>query len=200
MEYIKHHNNDLVLMYRQVFKIRQTEEKRKSEEMRRQKEEEMIQKRQEYVEKTKNVLVIAAMPPKRPRGKGRKARTDQYVSDNGGSESEEGCEKTRRKKKRKRKASGEHKEKRGKDKGMREKKMGNGENGKIVFHDFRLYASLICVFQKIYILFRNIEVQKVIDPSRNVGEKGLLRKTEHFRKVQLRLQQERCLYRRKLYQ
>ncbi|XP_050574045.1 RNA polymerase-associated protein CTR9 homolog isoform X12 [Bombus affinis] len=113
---------------RQVFKIRQTEEKRKSEEMRRQKEEEMIQKRQEYVEKTKNVLVIAAMPPKRPRGKGREARTDQYVSDNGGSESEEGCEKTRRKKKRKRKASGEHKEKRGKDKGMREKKMGNGEN------------------------------------------------------------------------
>lgn len=42
-------------------------------------------------------------------------------------------------------------------------------------------------------------VQKVIDSSPNVQEKGLLRKTEHFGKVQLKLQKERCLYRRKLY-
>ena len=69
------------------------------------------------------------MPPKRPRGKGRKARTDQYVSDNGGSESEEGCEKTRRKKKRKRKASGERKEKRAKGRAKRKKEMGSGESG-----------------------------------------------------------------------
>lgn len=78
--------------------------------------------------------------------------------------------------------------------------MRSGESGKIIFHDLRLYVSLICVFQKIYILFRNIQVQKVIDSSvENVEEKGLLRKTEHFGKVQLRLQKERCLYQRKLY-
>ena len=199
MEYIKHHNNDLVLMYRQAFKMRQTEEQRKLEEMRRQKEEEMLQKRQEYVEKTKNALVFGEMPSEKPGRKGRKARTDQYVSDSGGSGREEGREEAPRERKRKRKASGERKEKRAKGRAKRKKEMGSGESGKIVFHDLRLYTLLICVFQKIYILFRNIQVQKVIDSSRNVEEKGLLRKTEHFGKVQLRLQKERCLYRRKLY-
>ncbi|XP_071862443.1 RNA polymerase-associated protein Ctr9 [Bombus fervidus] len=114
---------------RQAFKMRQTEEQRKLEEMRRQKEEEMLQKRQEYVEKTKNALVFGEMPSEKPGRKGKRARTDQYVSDSGGSGREEGREEAPRERKRKRKASGERKEKRGKGKGKRKKEMGSGESG-----------------------------------------------------------------------
>lgn len=115
--------------------MRQTEEQRKLEEMRRQKEEEMLQKRQEYVEKTKNALVFGDMPSEKPGKKGKKARTDQYVSDSGGSGRDEGREETPRERKpRKRKASGEHKEKKGKGKGRRKKDMGSGESGKTMVY------------------------------------------------------------------
>lgn len=119
--------------------MRQTEEQRKLEEMRRQKEEEMLQKRQEYVEKTKNALVFGEMPSEKPGKKGKRVRTDQYVSDSGGSGREEGREEAPREKKRKRKASGERKERKGKGKGKRKKELASGESGEIVFHDFRLY-------------------------------------------------------------
>ncbi|XP_043526015.1 RNA polymerase-associated protein CTR9 homolog [Frieseomelitta varia] len=114
---------------RQAFKMRQTEEQRKLEEMRRQKEEEMLQKRQEYVEKTKNALVFGEMPSEKPGRKGKRARTDQYVSDSGGSGRDEGRDEAPREKKRKRKASGERKERKGKGKGRRKKEMASGESG-----------------------------------------------------------------------
>lgn len=115
---------------RQAFKMRQTEEQRKLEEMRRQKEEEMLQKRQEYVEKTKNALVFGEMPSEKPGRKGKRVRTDQYVSDNsGGSGREEGRDEAVREKKRKKKASGERKEKRGKRKGKRKKEVASGGSG-----------------------------------------------------------------------
>ncbi|XP_068970831.1 RNA polymerase-associated protein CTR9 homolog [Bombus flavifrons] len=114
---------------RQAFKMRQTEEQRKLEEMRRQKEEEMLQKRQEYVEKTKNALVFGEMPSEKPGRKGKRVRTDQYVSDSGGSGREEGREEAPRERKRRRKASGERKEKRGKGRGKRKKELGSGESG-----------------------------------------------------------------------
>ncbi|XP_016920370.1 RNA polymerase-associated protein CTR9 homolog [Apis cerana] len=114
---------------RQAFKMRQTEEQRKLEEMRRQKEEEMLQKRQEYVEKTKNALVFGEMPSEKPGKKGKRVRTDQYVSDSGGSGREEGREEAPREKKRKRKASGERKERKGKGKGKRKKELASGESG-----------------------------------------------------------------------
>lgn len=109
--------------------MRQTEEQRKLEEMRRQKEEEMLQKRQEYVEKTKNALVFGEMPSEKPGRKGKRPRTDQYVSDSGGSERDEGREEVPKEKKRKRKPSGETKERKskGKDKG---KDSENGNSGK----------------------------------------------------------------------
>lgn len=115
--------------------MRQTEEQRKLEEMRRQKEEEMLQKRQEYVEKTKNALVFGEMPSEKPGRKGKRVRTDQYVSDSGGSGREEGRDEAPREKKRKRKASGERKERKGKGKGRRKKEMASGESGKIVSHN-----------------------------------------------------------------
>ncbi|XP_043596134.1 RNA polymerase-associated protein CTR9 homolog [Bombus pyrosoma] len=114
---------------RQAFKMRQMEEQPKLEEIRRQKEEEMLQKRQEYVEKTKNVLVSNKMPSEKPSRHGKKARTDQHVSDTGGSGTDEDREEALRKRKRKRKASGEHKKKGGKGKGKRKKEMGSGESG-----------------------------------------------------------------------
>ncbi|KOX73587.1 RNA polymerase-associated protein CTR9 like protein, partial [Melipona quadrifasciata] len=116
---------------RQAFKMRQTEEQRKLEEMRRQKEEEMLQKRQEYVEKTKNALVFGEMPSEKPGRKGKRTRTDQYVSDSGGSGRDEGRDEAPREKKRKRKASGERKERKGKGKGRRKKEMASGESGKM---------------------------------------------------------------------
>ncbi|KAK1131233.1 protein required for normal CLN1 and CLN2 G1 cyclin expression [Melipona bicolor] len=114
---------------RQAFKMRQTEEQRKLEEMRRQKEEEMLQKRQEYVEKTKNALVFGEMPSEKSGRKAKRTRTDQYVSDSGGSGREEGRDEAPREKKRKRKASGERKERKGKGKGRRKKEMASGESG-----------------------------------------------------------------------
>lgn len=117
--------------------MRQTEEQRKLEEMRRQKEEEMLQKRQEYVEKTKNALVFGEMPSEKPGKKGKRVRTDQYVSDSGGSGREEGREEAPREKKRKRKASGERKERKGKGKGKRKKELASGESGEIPFYNFQ---------------------------------------------------------------
>lgn len=111
---------------RQAFKMRQTEEQRKLQEMRRQKEEAMLQKRQEYVEKTKNVLVFGEMPAEKGGRKGKKARTEQYVSDSGGSGNDEGRrEEAPREKKRKRKASGEGKERKSKG-GPRRKNYDSG--------------------------------------------------------------------------
>ncbi|XP_077269573.1 RNA polymerase-associated protein CTR9 homolog [Temnothorax americanus] len=114
---------------RQAFKMRQTEEKRKLEEMRRQKEEEMLQKRQEYVEKTKNALVFGEMPSEKPGKKGKRPRTDQYISDSGGSERDEGREEMPKEKKRKRKPSGETKERKSKGRGKRRKDAGSGNSG-----------------------------------------------------------------------
>lgn len=114
---------------RQAFKMRQTEEQRKLEEMRRQKEEEMLQKRQEYVEKTKNALVFGEMPSEKPGRKGKKVRTDQYVSDSGGSGRDEGREEMSRERKRKKKPSGETKERKSRGKGRRKKDIGSGESG-----------------------------------------------------------------------
>ncbi|KAL2714216.1 RNA polymerase-associated protein CTR9 [Vespula squamosa] len=114
---------------RQAFKMRQTEEQRKLEEIRRQKEEEMLQKRQEYVEKTKNALVFGEMPSEKPGRKGKKTRTDQYISDSGGSGNDEGREEVPREKKRRRKASGESKEKKGRGKGKRKRDLGSGDSG-----------------------------------------------------------------------
>lgn len=108
--------------------MRQTEEQRKLEEMRRQKEEEMLQKRQEYVEKTKNALVFGEMPSEKSGRKGKKVRTDQYISDSGGSDRDEGRDEAPRERKRKRKASGETKER--KTKRRRRKEAGSGESGK----------------------------------------------------------------------
>lgn len=111
--------------------MRQTEEQRKLEEMRRQKEEEMLQKRQEYVEKTKNALVFGEMPSEKPTKKGKRPRTDQYISDSGGSGADEGGrDEATRERKRKRKASGESKEKKGRGKGKRKKDAESGESGK----------------------------------------------------------------------
>lgn len=114
--------------------MRQTEEQRKLEEMRRQKEEEMLQKRQEYVEKTKNALVFGEMPSEKPGRKGKKIRTEQYISDSGGSGVDEGREEAPREKKRKRKASGETKERKSRGKGKRKKEIGSGDSGKKINH------------------------------------------------------------------
>lgn len=109
--------------------MRQTEEQRKLEEMRRQKEEEMLQKRQEYVEKTKNALVFGEMPSEKPGRKSKKVRTDQYISDSGGSERDESREEVPKERKRKRKPSGETKDRKIKGKGRR-RKDGSGNSGK----------------------------------------------------------------------
>lgn len=71
------------LLYRQAFKLRQTEEQQKLVEMRRQKEEEMLQKRQEYVEKTKNAVMFGEMPSDKSSKKSKRGRSEQYVSDSG---------------------------------------------------------------------------------------------------------------------
>lgn len=130
--------------YRQAFKMRQTEEQRKLEEMRRQKEEEMLQKRQEYVEKTKNALVFGEMPSEKPGRKGKRPRTEQYISDSGGSERDEGREEVpKEKSKRKRKPSGETKERKSRGKGKRRKDGGSGNSGKkINFHFIFPYEAL----------------------------------------------------------
>lgn len=116
--------------------MRQTEEQRKLEEMRRQKEEEMLQKRQEYVEKTKNALVFGDMPSEKPGRKGKRPRTDQYVSDSGGSERDEGREEVPKEKKRKRKPSGETKERKskGKHKGKDSENGNSGKKNYFFFH------------------------------------------------------------------
>ncbi|XP_070518234.1 RNA polymerase-associated protein CTR9 homolog [Cardiocondyla obscurior] len=113
---------------RQAFKMRQTEEQRKLEEMRRQKEEEMLQKRQEYIEKTKNALVFGEMPVEKPGRKNKRPRTDQYISDSGGSERDEGREEVPKERKRKRKPSGETKERKSRGRGRR-RKDGSGNSG-----------------------------------------------------------------------
>lgn len=110
--------------------MRQTEEQRKLEEMRRQKEEEMLQKRQEYVEKTKNALVFGEMPSEKPGRKGKRIRTDQYISDSGESGRDEGREEAPREKKRKRKASGETKERKSRGRGRRKREVRSGDSGK----------------------------------------------------------------------
>lgn len=115
--------------HRQAFKMRQTEEQRKLEEMRRQKEEEMLQKRQEYVEKTKNALVFGEMPSEKTGRKGKKPRSDQYISDSGGSGRDEGRDDGPREKRRKRKASGETKERKSRGKRRRKKEARSGESG-----------------------------------------------------------------------
>lgn len=112
--------------------MRQTEEQRKLEEMRRQKEEEMLQKRQEYVEKTKNALVFGEMPSEKPGRKGKRPRTDQYVSDSG-SERDEGREEVPKERKRKRKPSGETKERKSKGKGKRRKDAGSGNSDEKIY-------------------------------------------------------------------
>lgn len=113
--------------------MRQTEEQRKLEEMRRQKEEEMLQKRQEYVEKTKNALVFGEMPSEKPGRKGKRTRTDQYISDSGGSDRDEGREEMPKERKRKRKPSGETKERKSKGKRKRRKDDGSGNSGKDIY-------------------------------------------------------------------
>lgn len=123
--------------------MRQTEEQRKLEEMRRQKEEEMLQKRQEYVEKTKNALVFGEMPSEKPGRKSKRPRTDQYVSDSGGSERDEGREEVPKERKRKRKPSGETKERKskGKHKGKDSENGNSGKKNYFFFFD-RIYNFL----------------------------------------------------------
>lgn len=132
----------LEICYRQAFKMRQTEEQRKLEEMRRQKEEAMLQKRQEYVEKTKNALVFGDMPSEKPGRKGKKIRTDQYISDSGGSGRDEGREEAPRERKRKRKASGERKDRKSKGKARRKKDGGSGDSGEFTTLLFSLQSSM----------------------------------------------------------
>jgi len=127
--------------------MRQTEEQRKLEEMRRQKEEEMLQKRQEYVEKTKNVLVFGEMPSEKPGRKGKRVRTDQYISDSGGSGRDESREEVLRERKRKRKPSGETKERKSRGKGRRKKDIGSGESGEKIYF---LFYSFIKFFIILY--------------------------------------------------
>lgn len=114
--------------------MRQTEEQRKLEEMRRQREEEMLQKRQEYVEKTKNALVFGEMPSEKNVKKGKKTRSDQYVSDSGGSGADEGRgEEAPKERKRKKKVSSESKERKSRGKGKRKKDAGSGDSGKKIY-------------------------------------------------------------------
>lgn len=130
--------------FRQAFKMRQTEEQRKVEEMRRQKEEAMLQKRQEYVEKTKNVLVFGEMPNEKTGKKGKKGRTEQYVSDSGGSGNEEGRrEEAPREKKRKRKASGEGKERKSRG---RIRRKNDESGGNIKLQIFHFWPNLLAIF------------------------------------------------------
>lgn len=108
------------------------------QEMRRQKEEEMLQKRHEYREKTKNVLLFSDMPSEK-KGKGKKVRTDQYVSDSG-SEGGDRREDVPREKKRKRKSSTERKTK---GKG-RKRRVGSGDSaGGNIFYSLSREAKLI---------------------------------------------------------
>ncbi|KAK0092560.1 hypothetical protein PV326_001146, partial [Microctonus aethiopoides] len=91
---------------KQAFKLRQAEEQQKLEELRRQKEKEILQKRQEYIQKTKNIRVFGDMPTeKTPGKKGRRPRTDQYVSDCDGLGGEERREDAAPREKKKRKIS-----------------------------------------------------------------------------------------------
>ncbi|KYM99351.1 RNA polymerase-associated protein CTR9 like protein [Cyphomyrmex costatus] len=115
---------------RQAFKMRQTGEQRKLEEMRRKKEEEILQKRQEYIEKTKNALVFGEMPSEKPGKKGKRQQTDQYVSDSGGSDRDEGREGPK-KRKGKRKPSSGTKERKSKGKERRGKDVGSGSSGSV---------------------------------------------------------------------
>jgi RNA polymerase-associated protein CTR9 len=106
--------------------MRQTEEQRKQEEIRKQREEEMLQKRQEYVEKTKSALVFGEMPSEKSSKKfGKKGKTEEYISDSGGSGNEvagpAGEETSREKKQRRRKASSDIKEKKPRGKGKRKR-------------------------------------------------------------------------------
>ncbi|XP_063981062.1 RNA polymerase-associated protein CTR9 homolog [Diachasmimorpha longicaudata] len=96
---------------RQAFKLRQSEQQKQMEELRKQTQEAMLQKRQEFVEKTKNALVFGDMPSEKSGKKGRKGRSEQYVSDSGGSGADERRDDAPREGKRKRKASREGKEK-----------------------------------------------------------------------------------------
>ncbi|KAF7992065.1 hypothetical protein HCN44_001390 [Aphidius gifuensis] len=83
------------------------------EEKRRKEIESMLQKRQEFVEKTKNAVVFGDMPSEKSGKKGKRGRSDQYVSDSGGSGGDERREDAApREKSRKRKASGDAKSRR----------------------------------------------------------------------------------------
>lgn len=141
--------------------MRQTEEQRKLEEMRRQKEEEMLQKRQEYVEKTKNALVFGEMPSEKPGRKGKKVRTDQYISDSGGSGVDEGRDEMPRERKRKRKASGDTKERKSKGKRRRRKGDGSGESGKTKF-TITFFRNLLFNFNDYVYKFGSIWIDKPI--------------------------------------
>lgn len=194
--------------------MRQTEEQRKLEEMRRQKEEEMLQKRQEYVEKTKNALVFDEMPSEKPGKKGKRTRTDQYVSDSGGSDRDEGREEVPKERKRKRKPSGETKEKRSKGKGRRRKDAGSGNSGKRELI-FTLSFCIKCytiirfnyraqhfhkinkkVISKMHILQDRIVISRNASESRRT--RGLKKKNLRV-KVRLRLLKVNWLNRRKLF-
>lgn len=135
--------------------MRQTEEQRKLEEMRRQKEEEMLQKRQEYVEKTKNALVFGEMPSEKPGRKGKRVRTDQYVSDSGGSDRDESREEAPKERRRKRKPSSEMKERKSRGKGKRRKEAGSSNSGKksifiLFFFTMHPEGSFILIIELIF--------------------------------------------------
>ena len=112
--------------------------------MRRQKEEAMLQKRQEYVEKTKNALFFNDMPQEK-KGKGKKGRSEQYVSDSGGSGGEERREEAPRERKRKRKTSRERKP-RGKGKKRRAGGSGDSAAGNVTTKIFQFYKTSINLF------------------------------------------------------
>lgn len=116
------------------FRTQQEEERRRQEEMRHKTKEELLAKRQEYLEKTKNALIFAEMPPEKQL-KGRKRR-DEYVSgSDSGSEVAEGNSSKTEKSKKKRESK--KKEQKAGGRKRREKKEvsgsdsdGGGEEGK----------------------------------------------------------------------
>lgn len=148
--------------------------------MRRQKEEEMLQKRQEYVEKTKNALVFGEMPSEKPGKKGKRVRTDQYISDSGGSGRDEGREEVLRERKRKRKPSGETKERKSRGKGRRKKDIGSGESGEkisFLFYSFVKYSSLLTCKSSLLIVNCIYFAESESDqPKRKRGKRNTRRK------------------------
>ncbi|EDW69381.1 RNA polymerase-associated protein CTR9 homolog [Drosophila virilis] len=86
---------------REAFKLKMQEQRKRREEEAKTSRDQLLAKRQEYVEKTKNLLIIADAPTEKERKKGSgRPRKDDYISgtDSGDGAPREGAERPNKKK------------------------------------------------------------------------------------------------------